>query len=274
MKKSLIIKSLIIFSFLLLGTFGQGQAQDVSNVGVQVGDTFNYVVLANDFTSSTPYLTFLLNYYNFSEYSVSSEYNLTNVIQTFNASIIPNVNDVVGVTVAQLPTPNTLSGELTYNYGSFNKTILTGFLLFTPVTFRDWSFWKTNLYNLDTTSPTAEPSITASVFNNLQTFNASLSLTFTQIPDNLTKLGYSSLTLELDAYYNATSGVANSEAINLKLNGAYPTVQSFEISRTSRSLSSNANNSSSNGSGPVPGFEAIALIGALPVVAIYYRRRK
>lgn len=272
MKKSTIFKSLLIFSFLLLGTIGQGQAQDISNVGVQVGDTFNYEVLANDFSGNTSYITYLLNYYNFSDYSISSEYNLTSVISVFNSSLVPNTNSVVGVTVVQLPTTNTLSGELNYTYGSVTKTVLTGFLLFTPVTFKDWNFWYKNLYNLQTTSSIAEPTINVGVYNNSQTFNATLSITFSQVPDNLASLGYSSLTLELEAYYDATTGVANSEILNLKLNGNYPTVKSFEIARTNKALTSNSNTNIATNS--TPGFEVFALLSALPVVAVYYRRRK
>lgn len=279
MKNKLLFEALFLFSFLLIGAIGQGQAQDVSKVGVAVGDSFNFEISQNDFYSaSTNYLNYLLTYYNdtLSSYTVNSNYNLTSIINTLNETIKPNVGDVIGITVVQLPNSNSLSGMLNYTYGSTTKEVLTGFLIGTPVTTTDWSSWIQFLNGIYKSSSTDGYQIITGAYSNAQTFNATISITFTSVPTQLSNLGYQSLSVDLYAYYNATTGVLNSEKLDLKIAGSPsgPTsVQNFAFTRTNKQLSSNTN-TSSNGSGPVPGFEAIAVLVALPVVAALYKRRK
>jgi hypothetical protein len=276
MNNKLFFKFLIITAFLLIGTIGIGQvqAQDVSHVGVKVGDSFNYKVTKNDFASSLSYFNELFTYYNISELSTNSQYNFSYLMQTINQTISPGVDSVVGITVVQLPTStsDSVTGALNYTFGSTTKTVTTGFLIGTPVTFTDWSFWKTSLYNIATTTDSsADPQIVTGVFNNSETFNATVSVTFAEVPDSLANSGYNSLSVSLDAFYNATTGVLNSETITLKLQGTVPLTQQFTFERTTQPLTSNSNTNTATSS--TPGFEALAVLSAIPVVAVYYKRK-
>ena len=272
MNNKLLIKSLILFSFLLIGSIGQGQVlgQDVSNVGVSVGDSFNYKITKNDFTQTSAYINELITFYGIENISSSYNFDFSSLIETLNATIVPGEGSVLGVTVAQIPGTDAV-GALNYTYGSTTKTITTGFLLGTPVTFMDWSFWKDLLYALqDKYGTNSEPVITAGVYNDTSTFNATLSIQYNTVPADLASNGFTSLTVSMDAKYDATTGVVNSETFSITLGGQQvPVVNTFSFQKTTASLTSKSDTNTSS-----PGFEAIALLGALPVVAVFYRRRK
>jgi hypothetical protein len=268
MNNKLIVKFLIITAFLLVSSIGVGaQAQDVSQVGVNVGDTFNFKVTQNDFSSSSSYLNELFTFYNISDLSTNSQYDFSSLMETINATTTPGKGSVVGITVAQLPSSSSSSvtGALNYTYGSTTKTVVTGFLIGTPVTLIDWASWKTVLYNLQTTDTSADPQITPGVFQNDATFNASLSVTFGEVPSELANNGFISLTVKMDAYYNATTGVLNSEKIALTLtnsNSQLNILQEFAFARTTKSLTSSTNTNTSS----TPGFEFVPFLSVFSFV--------
>ncbi len=276
MNNKLLIKFSIITAFLLIGTIGMGaQAQDVSQVGVKVGDSFNFEVTQNDFSSSSSYLNQLFTFYNISDLSTNTQYDFSSLMQTINETTTPGVGSVVGITVAQLPSSSSSSvtGALNYTYGSTTKTVVTGFLIGTPVTITDWQSWKTAIYNLKTTDSSADPQIEPGFFigtSSSSPVNVTLMVTFAEVPTELANVGFSSLSVSLDASYNATSGVLFSESVSLILKGSAPTqTQTFSIARTDKSLTSNTNTITNS----TPGFEVLALLGAIPLVAVYHKRK-
>lgn len=276
MNRNLFIKFLLLTSFLVLGSFSQVQAQE-SLVGVNVGDSFNYKVTANDFSSSQTGVNIsdLISYYNFSQITLGTNYDFDSVIQSLNASLIPSVNDVFGVTVTQLPGSSS-SGAVSFNYGSATKDVTTGFMVGTPVTTLNWTYWHDFVYELS--SSTTDPTIVPGVYSNAQTFNATLTLTYSSVPQVLADKGFSQLSLDIEVYYDATTGVLNQEIF--VVTASNPSVstlkatQTFSFERTDQALSSNQDNTSSNGSGPVPGFESVAALGSFVVLALYVNRKR
>lgn len=284
MNNKLLLKFTIITAFLLIGSIGAVQAQDSQSVGVKVGDSFNFEVTQNDFTQSASYLSDLLSSVNTSQlssdYNMSSSFNVSTIMQSFNVSQIPAQGTVFGVTVVQLPsTPlsfdsfnssDNLTGALNVTDGSTTKTVTTGFLLGTPVASTNWTFWKTALYKLQTTDSSANPQVTVGAYPGTTTFNATVDVTF-QLPSSLTSNStytFKSVKVALAASYDATTGVLNSESVALTLQGTIPVTNTFAIARTTKPLTTTNSVTSST-----PGFEAIMLLAALPVVAIYYKRK-
>lgn len=274
MNQKTLIKSFLITLFIFASLFSQAKAQDISNVGVSVGDSFNFKVTQNDFSSNSYdiNITELVSYYNLTSFNASSQYDFSSLSKTLNASLLPSVGDVFGVKVLSLPDSTTSpTGKLEFDYGTMSKNVTTGFIIGTPVVFKDWSFWKTFLYSLN--NQTSEPTVTPGVYNNTQTFNATLSIQFSSVPPQLSS--FNSLTLNVEAYYNAMTGVLNSETFQLVLTNSQlsqPVTQTFSFARTTEPVTSNSSKITS--SGPVPGFEFIALIGGLSVLAVFIIRKR
>ncbi len=283
MNNKYLFKFLIITAFLLIGTvgIGQAQAQDV-NVNVKVGDSFNFKVTKNDFTQSASLLNGLITSFNTSVLTTNSEYNMSSfnvssMLQSFNISKLPAQGSVIGITVAQLPTTqlsnssDKLTGALNVTYDSMTKTVTTGFLIGTPVVFTNWTFWKSALSSLQTTDPSANTQIDVGSSTSTTAFSANVNITFNQLPSEYTSTSasysFSSLKVALAASYDTTTGVLNSESVALTLQGQASVTLTFAVARTTEGLS-NSNTSST------PGFEAITLLGAIPLVAIYYKRKK
>jgi hypothetical protein len=276
MNNKLKLKSLLLFSFFLLSLVSQGNAQNLT-VGVNVGDSFNFKITKNDFTSSTTksYIQTLIDFYNVDELVVNGNYDFSSILKTLNETLVPSVGDVLGVTVTQLPQNDALSGKLNYTYGSTTKEILTGFMIGTPITITDWSFWNGSIYNLP--SYITEGVLVPHVDMNSETFNASISITFNSVPSDLQSQGFNKLVFRLEAFYNATTGVANKESLSIELKNpsiSIPIVQTFSFEKTTNPTTSDANNTSNNGSGPIPGFELIALVSGFVLLSGYYRLRK
>jgi hypothetical protein len=271
-----LLKFTLITAFLLIGTIGAVQAQD-SQVGVKVGDSFNYQVTKNDFSQAALNLNDLLSSLNTS--TISTDYNipmdnLTSMIQTFNVSELPAVGSVLGVTVVSLPSSSSdqLTGALNITDGTTTKTVTTGFMIGTPVATTNWTYWKAAIYDLQTTSSSAEPTVTPGVYSNAQTFNATVDMTFNQISNYITSTSssysFTSLKVSLAASYDASTGVLKSESVTVTLDGQIPLSMSFAIASTTKGVSSGQNTVTTS----TPGFEVLALLAALPVVAFLYKR--
>lgn len=282
MNNKLFFKFLIITAFLLIGTIGIAQAQDAPSVGVKVGDSFNFKVTQNDFSQSASSLSDLLSSVNtsqlLSDYNMSSSFNVSSIMQSFNVSQIPAQGSVIGVTVVQLPsTPlsfdsfnssnNQLTGALNMTFGSTTKTVTTGFVLGTPVALTNWTFWKDALYKLQSTDSSANPQVTVGAYPGTTSFNATVDVTYT-LPSSITNnstITFTSVKVALAASYDATTGVLNSESVAVTLQGTLPITQTFAIARSAPTTNTVTSST--------PGFEAIMLLAALPVVAIYYKRK-
>lgn len=275
MNQKTLLKSVFVILFISFSLFSQANAQDISKVGVSVGDSFNYKVTQNDFSSNSYNInvTELASFYNLTTLASSSEYDFSSLANSLNASLLPGVGDVFGVKVLSLPdTATSLSGKLEFNYGSMSKNVTTGFFIGTPVVFKDWSFWKTFLYSLN--NQTSEPTVTPGVYNNTQTFNATLSIHYSTVPKELDS--FDSLTVNLEAYYDAVTGVLNSEMLQIVLANSQlpePVTQTFSFARTVEPVTANTS-SKLTSSGPVPGFEFIALLGGLSVLSVFIIRKR
>ena len=219
MKNKTLFKALIVFSFLLLGTIGQGQAQSVSSVGVTVGDSFNFKVTKNDFTAvqTKAYVAQLLDYYNVSALTVNSNYDFSSIIETLNETMVPSVGDIIGFTVTQLPSNDAVSGKLNFTYGTTTEEMTTGFIIGTPVVFTDWAFWNTTVNELNNYATDLGGFIDASVQQDTNVFNFSVTITFTTVPDELSQNGFTSLIASLDGSYNKSTGILISESFKIDL---------------------------------------------------------
>ena len=275
MKQKTLLKSSIIILFFMASMFSQAKAQDISMVGVSVGDSFNFKVTQNDFSSNSYdiNMTELATFYNVSSLTQSSQYDFSTLVDTLNASLLPGVGKVFGVKVLSLPDSNSISGKLQFDYGTSSKDVVTGFFIGTPVTIIDWRFWKDFLYGLN--DQTGEPIVSPGVYNNTQTFNATLNIQYSTVPKELST-NFDSLALNIEAYYDAQTGVLNKEVFQVILISAKintPITQTFSFERSTDAVSTNTSNSN-GASGPVPGFEFVALLSGLSVVAIFYNRKR
>ena len=269
----ILVKTIIVFSLLLISIVGQGQAQDVTNIGVQVGDTFKFKVTKNDFTASSSrvYLKELVDYYNISDLGINSQFDFTSIIEALNETMTPSAGNTITVSVTELPTMDSLSGKVNVSFASTSKEVLTGFLIGTPVTFADWNFWKglINDYN-GKTYDNGGISVVTELSNNTETFNTSIVITLSNIPSELSSAGISSLKVTLEANYNATSGVLNDEIFKIALQGSGTLAgsQTFSISRSANAVVD------TTATGATPGFELVALIGGMIALTTIFNKKR
>ena len=264
-------KLVIVFGLIVLSVSSFAQAQDNTMVGVKVGDSFNFKVTQNQFITSTTqtYLNDLISYYiSGANISTSTQYNITSMLNTFNLTNSPSVGSIINVQVVSLPVADNFSGSLNVTMGSSSEVVKTGFVLGTPIVFTDWAFWQTTLNNVTGQSYNGF-TLTASSSNNTQTFNATASVSTTNISTELKSYGWTSVSLSLEADYDAVSGVLIQETLTLSLNGSVPQTQKFSIAR----VDTNPTVNSLSTSGPVPGFEAIALVGTLSLISVVYTKK-
>lgn len=260
-------KLLIILGLFALSLSSISQAQTNTMVGVQVGDSFQFHVLKNDFTSSQvqQYLNDLIK--NFSSFvpSTDYQYNFSSVLNSLNQTM-PSAGTIMTVNVTALPVANTFSGELSISYGQVDVNVVTGFLIGTPVVFTDWGYWYSmlNAYNGYSSSGFY---LQTSVANDTSTFNATVKISTNNVPESLQQYGYTSVSAGISASYNVTSGVLNQETLTVNLVGQYSTTFTFSVSRYNEPASFNT-------SQPSPGFEALGLFAGMAVLAVVYNKKK
>ena len=272
MKNKLLLQFILISGIFLFGSVAQAQTINGNTIGVSLGHKANYKVQSNEFFYKTDrsYFRYLLTFVNVSDVQITPNYNLKTIIENINNSMDTYKGDVFGTTVLQLPAKGTSDGIIGFEYNNKTWNESTGFLLGTPVTIADWSFWSgfiDSFSKFDNTNHT----VTATKSEDNNVFNSSFSLSFSTLPQNITYDGVEKLIFKIETSYNKTSGVLNYEHVYLELGTPIKTIltQNFIFSLTNDSPTTKANSRQ-----VTPGFELFEFIPIITFLAlIYYKKR-
>ncbi|OLS19669.1 MAG: hypothetical protein HeimC3_44320 [Candidatus Heimdallarchaeota archaeon LC_3] len=275
------IKFLLLSGFfiLLMITSPSVQAQDLpsglNTVGVSVGDSFNIKVLANDLDLEAIIPDDDDLGFDFSEIGLDElKFELFNDLE--NESLIPEVGDVVIVTVETLPS-STSVGSISLELDGLKNNIETGFILGTPVTFIDWTVWVTYLNELVTKVESATDIGISLIINNSDTkFTSNVFLDF-PIPAGLQPY-LTSLEILQKMIYDKTTGIQEMMKVDLTYTSPSQLVgtqtQSLHYELTDEDITTSSNPETSIETTTTPGYELFATVLSITIVAVLIKYKK
>ena len=266
------------FFILLMISTPSIQAQDLpaglNTVGVNQGDSFNIKVLANDFDLKAIVSEVNDLGFNFSEIGLNDlKFELYD--EVVNEQLIPEANDIIVITVENLPAASSL-GKISLELDGVTNDFETGFVIGTPVTFIDWNVWETYLQDLVTkVKSESEISISLIINNSATKFSSNLFLDF-PIPDQL-KTTLTSIKVTQEMVYDKTTGIQEMMKVDLTYKSTSDLVgtqsQSLHYVLTDENPST-SNAESSIETTTSPGFEIFGSILSVAVFSVLIKYKK
>ena len=280
------IKFLSLMGFLLLLVVSSPmiQAQELpaglDTVGVNNGDTFNFLVSKNnlDLSSLGIDASVLAELgIDFSEFGIDT-LNFEYHDAVNDITISPDEGDIVVVKVV-----DTASTKISLTLDGVSVELDTGFLLGSPVSYINWDLWETYLGDLSVDITTENSNITVGLdftSSDVTYFVPEVSLDL-PIPESLSEL-LTSFTVSLGLKYNKLSGIQERLEFNVTAVSTSQFIgtvkQSLIYELTTEEPSEPTSTSETDeGTGPdlsVPGFEFAIPLLTIGVVAILVANRR